>query len=80
MKAPVHHEVMQESNNQGSHVFVQGHSPIVDCSSGVLAALDFDHEQREEQEEGSHGKADTVYGPVAHQHLAVDVAPQGRQR
>lgn len=56
-----------------------GYSPVVDGSSGVLAAPHFDHEQREEQEERRHGETDAVHGPVAHQHLTVDVAPHSRE-
>lgn len=52
----------------------------MDRCSGVLAALHLDHEQSEEQEERSHGEADAVHGPVAHQHVTVDVAPHTRKR
>lgn len=46
-------------------------SPIVQRSSGVLAALDFDHEQREEQEEHGHSKANAVHSLVANQNITV---------
>lgn len=46
-------------------------SPIVQCCSGVLAALNFDHEQREEQEEHGHAEANAVHSLVANQHIAV---------
>lgn len=52
----------------------------MDGSSRVLAAFHFDHEQREEQEEDGHGEADAVHGPVAHQHVTVDVAAHTRDR
>lgn len=61
-------------------VHVEGDSPIMDCSSGVLAALHFNHQQREEQEEQSHTKAYTVHSPVANQHITVDMAPHTRKR
>lgn len=49
-------------------------SPIVKCSSGVQAAFNFDHEQREEQEEHGHTKTNTVYSLVANQHITVNVS------
>lgn len=48
-------------------------SPIVQCSPGILAALHFDHEQREEKEEHGHPKANAVHSLVADQHIAVHV-------
>lgn len=47
--------------------------PIVQCGPWVLAALDFDHEQREEQEEHGHAKANTVHSLVANQNITVHV-------
>lgn len=55
-------------------------SPIVHCSSGVLAALDFDHKQREEQKEHGHSKANTVHSLVANQHITVHMALHARNR
>lgn len=49
-------------------------------SSGVLAALDFDHEQREEEEKHGHAEANAVHGLVADQHVTVDVALDTRDR
>lgn len=64
---------------KGSHVHMHSSSPVMESSSGVLAAPHFDHEQREEQEKDSHGEADAVHGPVANQHVTVDVAPNARE-
>lgn len=50
-----------------------GHSPIVQPSSRVLAALHFDHEERKEQEEHGHAKANTVHSLVTNQHVTVHV-------
>lgn len=49
-------------------------------SSGVLAALHFDHQQREEEEKHGHAEADAVHGLVAHQHVTVDVTLDARKR
>lgn len=59
---------------------VHTYSPVVDGSSGVLAALHFDHEQREEQEEDGHSEADAIDGPVAHQHVTVNMSGHTGQR
>lgn len=61
-------------------VHVESDSPIMYSSSGVLAALHFNHKQREEQEEQSHAKANAVHGPVANQHVTVHMAPHTRKR
>lgn len=55
-------------------------SPIVKCGPGVQAAFNFDHEQREEQEEHGHAKTDTVHSLVADQHITVNVALHNRNR
>lgn len=49
-------------------------------SSGVLAALDFDHQQREEEEKHGHAEANAIHGLVADQHVTVDVALNTRNR
>lgn len=43
------------------------------CGSGVLAALDFDHDEGEEQEKHGHAETDPVHGLVANQHITVHV-------
>lgn len=47
-------------------------------SSGVSAALDFDHEQRKEKEKDGHAEANAVHRLVADQHVAVHVALHAR--
>lgn len=54
--------------------------PIVQRSSGVLAALDFDHEQREEEKEHGHAEANAVHSLVANQHITVHVTLHARNR
>lgn len=51
----------------------QCYLPIVYSSSGILATLDFDHEEGEEQEEHCHAEADTVHSLVANQDITVDM-------
>lgn len=64
------------------HDVEDGHadSPVVECSTGVFTALDFDHEQREKQEEHSHSEANTVHGLVANQHITVHMSLHTRNR
>lgn len=40
-------------------------------SSWILAALNLDHEEREQEEEHGHAKAHTVHGLVTHQNVTV---------
>lgn len=54
--------------------------PIVQRSSRVLAALDFDHKQRKEQKEHGHAEANTVHSLVANQHITVHVTLHARNR
>lgn len=49
-------------------------------SSRVLTALDFDHEQREEEEKHGHAEANAVHSLVADQHVTVDVTLDARNR
>lgn len=46
-------------------------SPVVQCSSRVVATLDLYHEQREEQEEHGHAEANTVHSLIADKHVTV---------
>lgn len=55
-------------------------SPVVQSSSGVLATLDFDHKQREEQEEHGHAEANAVHSLVADQHVTVHMTLHARNR
>lgn len=45
--------------------------PVVYCSSRILATLDLDHNEGEEQEEHGHAKADAVHSLVADQDITV---------
>lgn len=45
--------------------------PILDDSAGVFTAAYPDHEDREEEEEASHGKAHSVHRLVAHNDITV---------
>ena len=47
--------------------------PVVYCSSRILATLDLDHKEGEEQEEHRHAEADTVHSLVADQDITVDM-------
>lgn len=58
--------------------WVDTDSPVVQRSTGVLAALDFDHQQREKKEEHGHAEANTVHSFVAHQHVTVYVTLHAR--
>lgn len=42
--------------------------------SWIFAALNLDHDKREQKEEHGHAKAHAVHGLVAHQHVAVHMS------
>lgn len=50
------------------------YKPILDGSSGVLAAAHSNHDDGEEEEEARHGEAHTVHRLVAHNDVTVHVA------
>lgn len=47
------------------------HKPVLDVSSGVLAAAHADHNDGEEEEEAGHGEAHAVHGLVAHDDVTI---------
>lgn len=64
---------MDEWMNRWMDEWMDADSPIVQSSSGIVAALHSDHKQREEQEEHGHSEANTIHCLVANQHVTVHV-------
>lgn len=68
----VHHSLILTVCSEGT--LKLQHEPILDGSSGVLAAAYTDHDDGEEEEEAGHGKAHAVHRLVAHDDITVDLA------
>lgn len=56
------------------------YKPVVDGCTWISAVLGVDHQNGEHQEPQAHAEAEAVHGLVAHEHVAVDVSLDTRER